>query len=314
MNILLGIVLLGAGYLLGRMRKEDREIEEVLQEDKVDLFDLILSEIQATTDEVVGTDEPIEDLEKKSSKSSFNVSITEKEITEYLKGFYYWVSYIPNSVGPSVLKYKEEDDAQTGINWNNAIGGSKIGIEGSGVIKARDEGKGFYFYNQKMGDETLFVLTPYGSDAYIERNYIFRSRTPVGTVKPGFVITENHDDYHLQVPGTELGNLTVYYCTDKGCTDLATDQSVITEYTVEILVDDILKFKETWTAGEEDFGRLRIFADGTETSPYRAYRPECFNPAFKVKVTSPQTGEYTQCGRMKLIDDGTLPAGSCGSC
>jgi hypothetical protein len=128
-----------------------------------------------------------------------------------------------------------------------------------------------------------------------------------------FVISEAHDDYHLQVPGSELGNLTIYYCTPTGCIDLATS-NIISEYTVEVVIRDRVEFKQTYNLGQPGFGRFRIYANGTENHVLGGYRPKCTNPAFVIRVTSPDANGYKQCGRMKLIIDGTLKQASCGDC
>lgn len=125
-----------------------------------------------------------------------------------------------------------------------------------------------------------------------------------------FVISEQHDDYHLQIPGTELGNLTIYYCTPSGCIDLATSRA-ISEYTVEVLVNEKVDYTRSWKYGDRGFGRFRIYANGTEQNVLGGYRAKCQNPFFQIRVTSPDTNGYTQKGRMKLMDDGTLKDGKC---
>lgn len=130
--------------------------------------------------------------------------------------------------------------------------------------------------------------------------------------KYSFVISEAHDDYHLQIPGTELGNLTIYYCTDEKCVDLATSRA-ISQYSVDVIVSKKRVFRQTYKLGDPGFGRFRIYANGTEESVLGGYRPKCTNPVFKIRVSSPDAPEYTQCGRMKLMDDGTLKKGSCGT-
>lgn len=243
------------------------------------------------------------------------IAIDSTALADKLSDYYLKASYIQ---GQSSSYYiGDESDTENPFKDANISGAGFPDLDASAHVWI--DGIKHVTFNASFINFDLFIVIPIGqtadgSPAYNQHNnYVFEK---IEGGLEGFVISENPDSYDLVQLSSglnELGNLTIYYCTDNSCTDLA-DSDLISEYTVEILHGSELRYSEVDVLGDDCFGRFRIFAGVDETDDCGGYTPECGVNRFRLVTTSPDAEGYEHCAEPKVHASAGFPNTFCGSC
>lgn len=246
-----------------------------------------------------------EDVIRISPESATRGVVTQADLANKMEDYYLYCSYIPDIGGTSEV-FEEGNDIQP---WamDNVSGNAYPDLDRFARIFI--DGQQYFVFNSTVANLDFFVAVPL-PNWRTGTNYMFEKRD---ANLDGFVISEAHDDYHIQVPGGSLGELTIFYCSGNGCVDLAID-AVVSQYQVDVIHGTDTLHTSIHLAGEPDFGKFRIYANATEESEFGGYRPQCTSDEFTVAVSSDSAEGYQQCGRIKLNTVPGILDTQCGEC